>query len=419
MNSKRLAAAVCSAALTLSMAGAPALQNGMTTVFADEYTQAAKESFGDYEYELQDDGTVSLYKYIGKDTTVTVPSTLDGKKVTRLSNLLFNGNKNVKEITVPGCITRYDSGSTGGNGIFRGCTSLEKVNLPANMTEIPDYTFAGCTALKSIDLPAKVKEIGYAAFSGCTALNNVEIPAATKIIQPLAFKSCTSLTNIYIPATCTEVGYEKSSVHEWDPFKGIEDTVVITTEPGSAAETYAKTYGRKYRIKRTSIEGAVLTVAKAYYTGKSVTPAVTVKLNGKTLVRNTDYTVSYKNNKKVGKAAVTVKGKNSYEGSVSKTFIIRPGQNKIVKLTSPKTKQLKVKWKKDPQVTGYEVRVALNKTFSKGLKKVTIKKNTTVAKTFKGLKKGKAYYARIRAYKSIDGKAYYGKFSPVKKLKIK
>ena len=181
-----------------------------------------------------------------------------------------------------------------------------------------------------------------------------------------------------------------------------------------------KAITKTFKITGKSLtKASVSGISNKVYTGKAIKPAPVVKLGGKTLKKGTDYTVSYKNNKKVGKAAVTVKGKNSYEGSVSKTFIIRPGQNKIVKLTSPKTKQLKVKWKKDPRVTGYEVRVALNKTFSKGLKKVTIKKNTTVAKTFKGLKKGKAYYARIRAYKSIDGKAYYGKFSPVKKLKIK
>ena len=62
--------------------------------------------------------------------------------------------------------------------------------------------------------------------------------------------------------------------------------------------------------------------AKAY-TGKAVTPAVTIKDGSKKLVKGTDYTVAYSNNTKAGKASVTITGIGAYKGTVTKTFLIK------------------------------------------------------------------------------------------------
>ena len=64
------------------------------------------------------------------------------------------------------------------------------------------------------------------------------------------------------------------------------------------------------------------TDVKLEYDGKAKTPAVTVTLNGKTLTRDTDYTVSYKDNVEPGTATVTVKGINKYKGKAVATFEI-------------------------------------------------------------------------------------------------
>ena len=60
------------------------------------------------------------------------------------------------------------------------------------------------------------------------------------------------------------------------------------------------------------------------YDGKAKNPTVSVKVNNNTLVKDTDYTVSYKNNVNAGTASVTVTGKGSYTSSVTKTFKISP-----------------------------------------------------------------------------------------------
>ena len=58
------------------------------------------------------------------------------------------------------------------------------------------------------------------------------------------------------------------------------------------------------------------------YTGVAITPPPTVTLDNKTLVKDTDYTVTYANNTNKGTATVTVTGKGNYTGTASTTFVI-------------------------------------------------------------------------------------------------
>ena len=78
-------------------------------------------------------------------------------------------------------------------------------------------------------------------------------------------------------------------------------------------------------LSRISISKASVTLSTSTYAydGKTKTPSVTVKVNGKTLKKDTDYTVSYSNNTKVGTATVKITGKGNYTGSVSKTYSIK------------------------------------------------------------------------------------------------
>ena len=70
------------------------------------------------------------------------------------------------------------------------------------------------------------------------------------------------------------------------------------------------------------------------YTGKKLEPKMTVKDGKTTLKRGTDYTVSYKNNTKVGTATAIITGQGNYEGTVNKTFkIIRTTQVKVEKVS--------------------------------------------------------------------------------------
>ena len=157
------------------------------------------------------------------------------------------------------------------------------------------------------------------------------------------------------------------------------------------------------------------------YNGKVRTPKVIVKdRTGKTLVKNTDYTVSYaKGRKYVGKYAVKITFKGKYSGTKTLYFTIKPKATSISSLKAG-SKKFTVKWKKQAtQTTGYQVQVATNKKFKKNKKTVTIKKQKTTKTTVKKLKAKKKYYVRVRTYKIVNGKKVYSSWSKVKTVKTK
>ena len=144
------------------------------------------------------------------------------------------------------------------------------------------------------------------------------------------------------------------------------------------------------------------------YNGKVRTPKVIVKdRTGKTLVKNTDYTVSYaKGRKYVGKYAVKITFKGKYSGTKTLYFTIKPKATSISSLKAG-SKKFTVKWKKQAtQTTGYQVQYSASSKFSKA-KTVTVGKNTTVSKKISKLSGKKKYYVRVRTYKTvkINGKS--------------
>ncbi len=199
--------------------------------------------------------------------------------------------------------------------------------------------------------------------------------------------------------------------------KWMDDTFAVAVEPVPEPVPEPKPEPAPLPIS----DAKVSTSSKVYtYTGKARKPAVTVTLDGKTLKKGTDYTVSYKNNKYCGKAAYTVVGIGKYTGDVSGSFIIKPAKMKIKKVTSPKAKAVKVSWSKaGGKVSGYHVQIALNKKFTKGKKSYYVKKGSAVSKTITKLKKKTKYYVRLRAYKTVGGKKYWGAYSAVKAVKTK
>jgi hypothetical protein len=174
----------------------------------------------------------------------------------------------------------------------------------------------------------------------------------------------------------------------------------------------------KPKLTRTSIAKATVSgFSNKTYTGKAITQTPTVKLGGKTLKSGTDYTVSYKNNKAVGTATVTITGKGAYNGTISKTFKICPKNTAVKKLTSPKTKQLKVTYGKVAGVTGYQIAYSTNSKFTA---KTTKSANAAgTSKTISKLTKGKTYYVKVRTYKTVGKTKYYSGYSAVKKIKVK
>ena len=138
------------------------------------------------------------------------------------TNGVFSGLSELTHITIPDWILTL--------GDFKGCTSLESVILPANLsslpaycfadcsslsdvtlpasiTSIPSYCFANCKALTTLDLPDGIQTIALLAFTNCDALTTLDLPDGIKTIENYAFYNCPAITTIDFPDTLTYIGY--------------------------------------------------------------------------------------------------------------------------------------------------------------------------------------------------------------------
>ena len=161
----------------------------------------------------------------------------------------------------------------------------------------------------------------------------------------------------------------------------------------------------KKTVKSTvipKVSSIKLSATKYTYDGKVKTPTVTVKdSKGKTLVKNTDYTLSCSSGRKsTGKYSVTVKLIGKYSGTKVIDFYIVPGKTSKISV-SQTTSSIKATWYSVTGATGYKVYLY------KGSKCIKTAYTTGRTYTFSKLTSGTDYKICVKAYKTIDGKKVY------------
>lgn len=211
-----------------------------------------------------------------------------------------------------------------------------------------------------------------------------------------------------------------------EQFLSVENGKSCTLKPNSVYYIGMRLYSSvldldKVKFTVSSVEPKVqmsktkISIGTLSYTGSNVKPSVTVKNGNKTLKQNTDYTISYSKASKVGAAVkIMITGKGSYTGKVTKTAYIVPARTAISSVKAGK-KNLTVTYKKTTGASGYQI--AYSTSQNSGYKYVNLN-NKTVKKTISKLTSGKKYYVKVRAYRTINGKNYYGNYSAVKAVKV-
>ena len=113
----------------------------------------------------------------------------------------------------------------------------------------------------------------------------------------------------------------------------------------------------------------------------------------------------------------TVNGKKVYS-SYSSVVSAKPNLKAPSISLSTTSKKATTKWSKITGANGYEVYRATSKDGSYSKVK-TITSGSTVSHTDSGLTKGKTYYYKVRAYRTVNGKKVYSSYSSVKSIKVK
>lgn len=155
--SKRLTAIIMAIIVVLSII-APVPASRASEAMPLDDAQASLASVTDEDFVIDDTGTI--ISYIGVDTEVTIPETVDGIQVTKIGSNAFNANVTwvvITSITFPTGLVEI------GDNAFQS-NSLGSVTIPGSVTTIGKYAFEGA-GVASIELPSGLTFLGEFAFA--------------------------------------------------------------------------------------------------------------------------------------------------------------------------------------------------------------------------------------------------------------
>lgn len=144
-------------ALSLALGGAAALPEGVFTSDSSSFTAASAANYNGFTYTTSSSGEVAITGYTGSDTTITIPSEIDSKPVTKIDMNAFY-KSSVTNVTLPDTLTFI------GADAFSG-SKITSIIIPVGVTEISIDAFAMCYDLTSIIIPKSVTKIGLWVFS--------------------------------------------------------------------------------------------------------------------------------------------------------------------------------------------------------------------------------------------------------------
>ena len=189
MKLKRFAAGFIAAVMAFAVLGTP-LGDILPFVRASVATTAGAENYNSFQYKVLSDGTIEIVKYNGSKDFVSIPESIDNRKVTIIGPTAFRSCETVTKVVIPENVICI------GNSSFENCVNLTSVIIPNSVTQIGYEAFKACTSLESAIIPGSVVEIGYKAFYFCNSLESVTIPSSVTEIGYEAFSGCKNLKSI-------------------------------------------------------------------------------------------------------------------------------------------------------------------------------------------------------------------------------
>ena len=307
-----------------------------------------------------------ITKYLGTATTVAVPAKINGYTVKAVE---LNANrelaKRITAVAIPEGVETV--------GEMNDMYALTSISLPSTLKEIDDYAFAHDHALSGrLVLGNNVESVGSQAFYD------------------------TGYTSVQVANVNTEIDYQALGYKE----------VLNEATPNPRDTTFAAVDGFFVVAPATSLatKYAADNGFAAYDPANCATG-------------NHPYAVT------TVKATLFAKGKATYVCPACGNTVVKSLKKKTFKISSLKSTKkntIVVKTKKQAQIKGYQVQYSTSKKFTKKTTKaVKVATKKGLKKTVKGLKSGKKYYVRVRAYKMNGKKTVYSAWTAKKSVKVK
>ena len=390
---------------------------------------------------------------LDKITEISIPESVES-----IGQYAFQNCYSLKSIIIPAGIQSIETST------FCCCYALEDVSLPDSLTVIGMEAFSNCKSLTNIILPKGIESVKKQAFSDCKSLKSITLPASITSIADDAFRGCENVTircpenasyvisyaqkhnipyEIYYPnpislknadiTGITDKTYTGSEIKQnpvvklkniklelgKDYYLAYKNNVNVgkATIAIKGKGKYNNVAVRYFNVKAASVTKAnIENIVPKICSGKALTQSPVVKFNNKVLKLNADYYLAYKNNINTGRATIAIKGMGNFTGVAVRYFAVKPKANWIDKLTSPKTKQITIKWGKRPQISGYQIQISTNKDFSKPKMQKNVYDPEKLSMTITVSKAKTLYYIRIRTFKKTKDKTYFSAWSATKSI---
>ena len=269
----------------------------------------------------------SSLEYIGEKTfycfmkleTVTIP---DNSKLKYVYTSAFEKCTLLKSINLPKGLESIYSRA------FISCSNLTNLTLPSTLTRIDETAFSAGPRFKNNELtvPKGVTTITSRSFDNIKDLKTINVENGVTTIEKYAFADNDSLTRVNLPSSITSFANTACKYYNEEKYSTCD--IYIDKYKGSIPcysnwGTTGTIYWKARDFKNTTDNAVVISnIADQTYTGSLIAPNITVSCNDVELVKNTDYTVSYSNNKNVGTATISITGIGDYTGTIKKNFNI-------------------------------------------------------------------------------------------------
>lgn len=166
--------------------------------FNEDFNFSSKDVFttDNFEYSENEDGTINILRYTGKNTTIAIPEKINGKEVTTIANLAFNDCYKNTKIIIPKTIKNIASNA------FNNCFSLKSIEVNKDNK----YYLSEDGVLFNKD---KTKLIRYP--EDLDFKKTYEIPEGVKTLEQFSFYNCKNISRIIIPKSVEEI--ENSAIY--------------------------------------------------------------------------------------------------------------------------------------------------------------------------------------------------------------
>ena len=230
-----------------------------------------------FRYNILSDDAIELTGYSGSGSSVSIPSAIDGRKVTCIGYAAFDNCRGLSHISIPESVTSITS------SFIRDCSDLTAITvqennpayvsrngilynksetdllmcpqgkagslqIPASVTQIGPDAFRNCTLLTAVTFPEGVARIGQDAFRNCTSLTKTVLPESMTEIGDHAFYGCTGLTDITIPKNVTSLNQYYTSEFPFENCTSLKSITVDVRNP-----VYASVKGLLYNKEKNCL----------------------------------------------------------------------------------------------------------------------------------------------------------------------